>query len=193
MGTTSPWLAGIPEAEEEKASAKDSVTSGLPARGHGEGVEASGLTGQPAVPKFKFGGSFMAGDISTKNMAKTALVPPKEEKGELSMGPMVTSGEKSKDYSALAEESVSLVGKSTGMPVTTSGGFAPHTARVAQMKLEPPLLEMFLDRTDLSKTVDRHGTERCHVLSRSSRFLVAVLFERQPVLVERGPVLTKNG
>ena len=57
----------------------------------------------------------------------------------------------------------------------------------------PPLLEMFLDRTDLSKTVDRHGTERCHVLSRSSRFFAAVLLERQAVLVERGPVLAKNG
>ena len=33
-----------------------------------------------------------------------------------------------------------------------------------------PILEMFLDITDLSKTVDRHGIERCHVLSRSSRF-----------------------
>ena len=59
---------------------------------------------------------------------------------------------------------------------------------------------MFLDRTDLSKTVDRHGTERCHVLSRSSRFSAAVLLERQAVLVERqavlveqGPVLAKNG
>ena len=54
-------------------------------------------------------------------------------------------------------------------------------------------VEMFLDRIDLSKTIDKHGTERCHVLSRSSRFLAAVLFDRQPVLVERGPVLTKNG
>ena len=52
---------------------------------------------------------------------------------------------------------------------------------------------MFLDKIDLSKTVDRHGTERCHVLSRSFKFLAAVLFEQQPVLVERGPVLTKNG
>ena len=34
--TPSPWLAGIPK-EEEKASVKDLVTSGLPARGHGEG------------------------------------------------------------------------------------------------------------------------------------------------------------
>ena len=49
---------------------------------------------------------------------------------------------------------------------------------------------MFLDKTDLSKTVNRHGTECCHVLSRSFRFLAAVLFEHQPVLVERGPVLT---
>ena len=44
---------------------------------------------------------------------------------------------------------------------------------------------MFLDRIDLSKTVERRGTERCHVLSRSSRFLAAVL-------VERGPILTKK-
>ena len=75
---------------------------------------------------------------STEDVGKTALVPEKEEKGELSMGLMVTSGWKSKDYSAPAEESVSLVGKSTGMPETTSGGFAPHTAGVGQMKLEAP-------------------------------------------------------
>ena len=89
-------------------------------------------------PEFKFGGSFMAGHGSTEEMGKTALVPQKEEKGELSMGPMVTSGEKSKDYSASIDESVSLVGKSTGMPMTTSGGFAPQTAGVGQMKLEAP-------------------------------------------------------
>ena len=46
----------------------------------------------------------MAGDVSTENVGKTALMPPKEEKGELSMGPMVTSGKKSKDYSASVEE-----------------------------------------------------------------------------------------
>ena len=38
--TPSSWLAGIPESEEEKANVKDSVTSGLPAREHGEGMEA---------------------------------------------------------------------------------------------------------------------------------------------------------
>ena len=72
---------------------KDSVTSGLPGREHGEGVEASGSTGRPAVPEFKFGGSFVAGDVSTEDVGKMALVPQKEEKGELSMGPMVRSGE----------------------------------------------------------------------------------------------------
>ena len=81
----------------------------------------------------------MAGDVSTENVGKTALVPTKEEKGELSMGPMVTSGENPKDYLAPVEESVSLVGKSTGMPATTSGGVAPHIAGVGQMKLEAPL------------------------------------------------------
>ena len=30
----------------------------------------------------------MAGDVSTENVGKMALVPPKEEKGELAMGPM---------------------------------------------------------------------------------------------------------
>ena len=61
-----------------------------------------------------------------------------EEKGGLSMGPMISSGWKSKDYSVPVEESVSLVGKSTGIPETTSGGFAPHIVGVGQMKLEAP-------------------------------------------------------
>ena len=61
-----------------------------------------------------------------------------EEKGELCMDPMISSGCKSKDYSVPVEESVSLVGKSTGMPETTSGGFVPQIAGVGQMKLEAP-------------------------------------------------------
>ena len=44
--------------------------------------------------------------------------------------------------------------------------------------------EMFLDRTDLSKTVDRQGMELCHVPSRASRFFRDVLVERQPVLAK---------
>ena len=101
-------------------------------------MEASGLTGQLIVPEFKFGRSFMADDGSTDNVEKPALVPPKEEKGDLSLGSMVSLGWKSKDYSASVEESVLLVGKSTGMLDTTLGGFAPQTAGVGQMKLEAP-------------------------------------------------------
>ena len=74
--------------------------------------------------------------VIEKKMAPAASKT--EEKGELSMGPMVSSGWKSKDYSVPVEESVSLVGKSTGMPEATSGGFVPQTAGVGQMKLEAP-------------------------------------------------------
>ena len=51
----------------------------------------------------------MAGDGSTENVGKTALMLQKEEKGELSLGPMVTSGWKSKDSSSPTKGSVSLV------------------------------------------------------------------------------------
>ena len=61
-----------------------------------------------------------------------------EEKGGLSMGPMVTLGWESKDYSAPVEETVSPVGKSTGMPMATSRGCVPQTAGVGQMQLEAP-------------------------------------------------------
>ena len=76
-------------------SVKDSVTSGLFAHGLMEGREAGGSSGHPAAPQFTFGGSFVAGHGGNEDMAKTALVPEKEEKGELSLGPMVTSGWKS--------------------------------------------------------------------------------------------------
>ena len=71
---------------------KDSVTSRLPARGHGESVEASGSSGCLAIPKFKFGKGFMAEDDGTEEVKKTAFVPLKiEPKGKLSMDPMVES------------------------------------------------------------------------------------------------------
>ena len=53
-------LAGILEADEEKANVKDSVTSGLPTQESEEGTEASGLSRHPAIPKFKFARSSMA-------------------------------------------------------------------------------------------------------------------------------------
>ena len=49
-----------------------------------------------------------------------------EQQGNLSMDHMVESSLKSKDYLAPAEESISLVGKSTGMLEVISGGFAPQ-------------------------------------------------------------------
>ena len=54
------------------------------------------------------------------------------------MGHMVSSGWQSKGYSVPVEESVSLVGKSTGTPEATSGGFVPQSVGVGQMKLEAP-------------------------------------------------------
>ena len=108
--------------EEDVVSVKDSATSGLLAHGSMEGMEASGSSGHPATPQFKFGGSFIVGQGSTEEMSKMSLAPQKEEKGKLSLDPMVTSGWESKDYSAPVEESVLMVGKSTGMPGTTLGG-----------------------------------------------------------------------
>ena len=58
---------------------------------------------------------------------KTGTHAKKEEKGELSLGPMVTSGWKSKDHSSPIEESVLLVGKSTGIARDHLRGFrTPH-------------------------------------------------------------------
>ena len=98
-------------------------------------AEASGSS-EPLMPSSKVYTHDGEDIVIKKNMAPA---PSKtEEKGELSMGPMVSSGWESKDYSVPVEESVSLVGKSTGMPEATSGGFAPQTVRVGQMKLEAP-------------------------------------------------------
>ena len=78
---------------------KDSITSRLLAQGHGEGVEASGLSRHPVTPKFKFVGSFMVVGGGIEEVRKTAFMPPKEEqKGKLSMDPMVEVSWKSTDY-----------------------------------------------------------------------------------------------
>ena len=124
---TVPPLTFFTIPEEDVVSVKDSVTFGLFAHGSMEGMEVGGSSGQPVAPQFKFGGSFVAAHGGTDDMGKTALMPQKEEKGELSLGPMVASGWKSKDYSAPAEESVSLVGKSTVLPEDHLRGFCtPH-------------------------------------------------------------------
>ena len=73
------WLTRIPEVNEERASVKDFVTSRLLARGYGEGVEAGGLGGCPAMAEFKFGMSYMAEDDGIEELKETALVPLKTE------------------------------------------------------------------------------------------------------------------
>ena len=54
------------------------------------------------------------------------------------MDPTVESTWKLEDYLAPDEESISLVGESTGMPSTTLRGFIPQATGVGQMKLEAP-------------------------------------------------------
>ena len=96
---------------------KDSVTSGLPPKQPNMGVEASGSS-ELVMQSLKVNAHDGEDIVIEKKMAPEAS--KSEEKGELSMGPMVTSGWQSKDYSVPIEESVSLVGKSTGMVETTS-------------------------------------------------------------------------
>ena len=114
---------------------KDSVTAGLPQKSPMLGTEASGSS-EPLMPSSKVY-AHDGDDIVIEK--KTAPAASKTEvKGELSMGPMISSAWTSKDYSVPIEESTSLVGKSTGMPGTTSGGFVPQTTGVGQMELEAP-------------------------------------------------------
>ena len=120
---------------------QEHLYSRLPTRGYRESVEASGSSGHPVTPEFKFSGSFMAVDGGVEDVKKMAFLPHKKEhKGILSIDPMVELSWKSIDYSAPIEESMLLVGKSTGMLSTTSGGFSPQTVGVGQMKLEAPTM-----------------------------------------------------
>ena len=74
-------------------------------------------------------------------MEETAFVLKKtKQKGKLSMDPMVESSWKPKDYSALVEQTISLVGKSTGMLEVTSGGFTPQISRVWTNEVRIPTM-----------------------------------------------------
>ena len=101
--------------EEDVVNVKDSVTFGLLTHGPIEGMEAGGLGGQLAIPKFKFAKGYASEDVGAEKVGKTAFMPFIVEKGKLLMGRMVESGWESKDYLALARGTISLVGKSTGM------------------------------------------------------------------------------
>ena len=127
ISTPWSWLEGIPE--EEESSVKDSVTSGLLLKQPNVGTEASG-SGEPVMPSPKVNTHDGEDIVIEKKMAPAASKT--EEKGELSMGPMVTSGWQSKDYSVPVEEFVLLVGKSMGMPGATSGGFVPRLLGLAK-------------------------------------------------------------
>ena len=113
-------------------SVKDSVTLGLPAHGFTKGMEVGGSSGHLVTPKFKLAEGEVAIDADTNEMGKMAFVPFNPEKGKMSMGRMVGSGWKSMGSSTPTGETILLVGKSTGMPDATSGGFAPQTTGVAK-------------------------------------------------------------
>ena len=107
------------------------MTSGLPLKQPRTDADANG-SGELLMPPSKVYAHDGEDIVIEKKTAPAASKT--EEKGELSMGPMISSAWTSKDYSVPVEEFVSLVRKSTGMPETTSGGFAPETAGVGQMK-----------------------------------------------------------
>ena len=59
-----PSFFSIPE--EDEVSVKDSVTSGLPAHGFTEGMEAGGSSRHPMMPKFKLAKGEAAIDADTE-------------------------------------------------------------------------------------------------------------------------------
>ena len=121
----SHWsMTTIPD--EEVASVKDSVASGLPSHEQNLGVEASGSGGilvWSSIEQFRVYGQKAGNDA--KEVEKMAFVPFNPRKRKMSMDPMVKTSWQSKEYSAPTEQLVSLVGKSAGMLGTTLGGFAP--------------------------------------------------------------------
>ena len=56
----------------------------------------------------------------------------------------------------------------------------------AKCRLAMSTLEMFLGRTYLSKIVDGHGMEFCHVFPRCSKFLATIFLEQGLALGKKG-------
>ena len=77
------------------------------------------------MPKFKFAEGCAVEDVSSEDVGEMAFAPFKTDKGKLLVGSMVELGWKLKNYSALARDTISLVGKSTGVLEVTLGSFAP--------------------------------------------------------------------
>ena len=74
---TLPTRSFLSIPKEHVVSVKDFVTSGLPAHGPMEGMEASGSDGCPAMPQFKFTWGHATKDVRTDDVGKTAIVVPK--------------------------------------------------------------------------------------------------------------------
>ena len=85
------WLIP-PIQEEEEASVKDSITSGLPSREQNVGVEASRSSGQLTLSMMGQSKVYTLAGEDARDDEKVALVANKtEQKGKLSMDPMVES------------------------------------------------------------------------------------------------------
>ena len=83
------------------------MTSGLPSKRPSVGREASGFGGQPMLSVMDESKVYAREGEDIVIEKKTAPMANKtEEKGGMSMGPMVTSGWKSMDYSAPVEETI---------------------------------------------------------------------------------------
>ena len=92
-------------------------------------VEANGCD-ESLMPSFKVNAHDGEDIVIEKKTAPAASKT--EEKGELSMGLMISSGWKSKDYTVPVEESVSLVGKSMGLPGPPQGVLYPKLLGLAK-------------------------------------------------------------
>ena len=128
---TGPVRSFFSILEEDRVSVKDSVTLGRPVHGFIVGMGAGGSR-HPVTAKFKFAKDEAATNVDTDEIGKTAFVSINPEKGKMSMGQMVELGWKSMGYSAPAGETISLVGKSTGMLDATSGGLHPRMLGLAK-------------------------------------------------------------
>ena len=87
------------------------------------GGEASGSGGCPVPSTVKWTKVYERGLVTLMKRKNWHLWP--DQKGKLTMDPLVESSWRFKEHSTPIEETVSLVGKSTDMPGTTSGSFVP--------------------------------------------------------------------
>ena len=100
------------------------MTSELPIRVHWD-VEASGSSG-PLVMLIKKQTEVYRAVEDAEEKETILLTKENQQKGKLHMDPVVETSWPHKEDLALMEETISLVGKSTGMPETSSGVSHPR-------------------------------------------------------------------